>query len=196
MDNSYRQHQRTIDQLTRAIAQSRTIQMRYYSASRDVTNRREADPYRLWYTDGALYLIAHCHRHGEPRMFAVDRIRSLTITNQPCQLPLGFDLDAYVRDALVVMRGKPIEVEQLFDRSNCSVGKGSPVASESTEYRAQGWTGNHAVASRRHPRVSGVDFTFWQWRAGYRAAIATRKGAGRGTKNIFARVTPDVTLVW
>jgi predicted DNA-binding transcriptional regulator YafY len=113
---AYRDHQQTIDQLTRAIAQSRTVQMRYYSASRDATNRREADPYRLWYTDGALYLIAYCHRHREVRMFAVDRIRSLTITNQPCQLPLGFDLDAYVQDTLVVMRGKPIEVELLFDR--------------------------------------------------------------------------------
>jgi predicted DNA-binding transcriptional regulator YafY len=32
-------------------------------------------------------------------------------------MPLGFDLEAYVQDALVVMRGNPIEVELLFDRS-------------------------------------------------------------------------------
>jgi len=31
-------------------------------------------------------------------------------------MPLGFDLEAYVRDALVVMRGKPVEVELVFDR--------------------------------------------------------------------------------
>ena len=49
-------------------------------------------------------------------MFAVDRIRSLTLTNRPCQMPLNFDLDAYVKDALVVMRGTPIEVELLFDK--------------------------------------------------------------------------------
>jgi predicted DNA-binding transcriptional regulator YafY len=97
--------------------------MRYYSASRDTTNRREADPYRLWYTDGALYLIAHCHQHHEVRMFAVDRVRALTITNRPCQLPLGFDLDAYVRDALVVRRGQPIEVELLFDRPTAAWAK-------------------------------------------------------------------------
>ena len=120
---SYRQYQQTIEQLTRAITQSRKVQMRYYSASQDTTNRREADPYRLWYTDGALYLIAHCHRHREVRMFAVDRIRSLTITNQSCQMPLGFDLDAYVRDVLVVMRGKPIEVELLFERSTAAWAK-------------------------------------------------------------------------
>ena len=120
---TYRQHQQTIEQLTRAIAQSRTIQMRYYSASRDTTTRREADPYKLWYTDGALYLIAHCHRRHDVRMFAVDRIQSLSITNQPCQLPLGFDLDTYTRDALVVMRGKPLEVTLLFDRPTAAWAK-------------------------------------------------------------------------
>ncbi len=29
-------------------------------------------------------------------------------------MPLGFDVNAYVQDALVVMRGKPIAVELLF----------------------------------------------------------------------------------
>ena len=43
------------------------------------------------------------------------RIPLLAVTNRPCQVPLGSDLDAYVRDSLVVMPGKPIEVEMLFD---------------------------------------------------------------------------------
>ena len=107
--NIYRQHRQTIDQLTRAIEQHRTVQMRYYSASRDKTNRRDVDPYHLWYMAGSLYLIAYCHLRREVRMFTVDRIRSLAVTNKPCQLLVGFDLDAYLRDALVVMRGNPID---------------------------------------------------------------------------------------
>lgn len=113
---TYREHRHTIDQLARAIAQTRTVQMRYYTASRDRTSRRDVDPYHLWYADGGLYLIGHCHLRQEVRMFAVDRIRSLTPTTRPCQMPLDFDLDAYVKDALVVMRGKPIDVELLFDK--------------------------------------------------------------------------------
>ena len=112
----YREHRQTIDQLSQAIAQTRTVQMRYYTASRDRTARREVDPYHLWYADGGLYLIGHCHLRQDVRMFAVDRIRSLALTNRPCQMPLDFDLDAYVRDALVVMRGTPIEIELLFDK--------------------------------------------------------------------------------
>ena len=114
--NVYRQHRQTIDQLTRAIAQHRTVQMRYYSASRDKTNRRDVDPYHLWYMAGALYLIAYCHLRRDVRMFTIDRIRLMTVTNQPCQMLLNFDLGAYLRDALVVMRGNPLAVVLRFNR--------------------------------------------------------------------------------
>jgi predicted DNA-binding transcriptional regulator YafY len=112
----YRQHRAAIDTLTRAITHTRTVQMRYYSASRNITSRREVDPYRLRYVDGALYLIGYCHWRKDVRMFAVERIKSLTATDHPYQMPLHFDLDAYVEDALVVMRGKRIDVELLFDK--------------------------------------------------------------------------------
>lgn len=117
---TYGDHRETIDRLTRAIAEKRTVQMRYFSASRNITTRREADPYRLWYAAGALYLIAYCHRRRDVRMFAVDRIRSLTMTDHPYQMPLGFDIEAYVQDALVVMRGKQVAVELQFDKETAA----------------------------------------------------------------------------
>ncbi|WP_337288625.1 WYL domain-containing transcriptional regulator [Candidatus Methylomirabilis sp.] len=113
----YRQHQETIDRITDAIAHLRTLQMRYYAASRNATTRREVDPYRLWYAGGALYLIAYCHLRRQVRLFAVDRIRSLTVTDRPYQIPLGFDVETYVQDALVVMTGRPVTVELLFGKS-------------------------------------------------------------------------------
>ena len=112
----YREHRETVDRLTEAIGRARTVQLRYFSASRNRTTRREVDPYRLWYAGGGLYLIAHCHLRRDVRLFAVERIRSLAITDHPYQMPLKFDLDAYVRDALVAMRGRPVKVELLFDK--------------------------------------------------------------------------------
>jgi predicted DNA-binding transcriptional regulator YafY len=57
-------------------------------------------------------------------MFAVDRILSLTVTNLPCQIPLGFNVEDYVRNALSVMRGgKLIEVELRFDRKTSAWAK-------------------------------------------------------------------------
>ena len=114
---SYRQHRETIDTLTEAIGRSRTVQLRYFTASRNTTTRREVDPYRLWYANGALYLVAHCHLRDSIRLFAVERIKSCSVTPHAFQLPLHFDLDAYVGDALRVMRGKPVAVELLFDKA-------------------------------------------------------------------------------
>lgn len=113
---SYRDYRHIIDRISEAIARSRTAQIRYFSASRNKTTRREVDPYRLWYAAGGLYLIAHCHVRRDVRMFAVERIRSITLTDHPYQLALGFDIEAYVRDALIVMRGRRIEVELLFSK--------------------------------------------------------------------------------
>ncbi len=113
-------HRATIDTLTRAITRPRTVQMRYFSASWNATIRREVDPYKLYYVDGALYLIGYCHWRKDVRMFAVERIRSLTPTDHPYQMPLHFDVDAYVEDALVVMRGKRIAVELLFEKVTVS----------------------------------------------------------------------------
>ncbi len=112
----YRDHRETIDKLSHAIAHRHTVQMRYFSAARNATNRREVDPYRLRYVDGGLYLIAYCHWRKDVRMFAVERIKALTPTDHPYQMPLHFDLDAYVEDALVVMRGERITVELKFNK--------------------------------------------------------------------------------
>lgn len=116
----YQHHRATIDTLMRAITHKRTVQMRYYSASRDETKRREVAPYCLRYVDGGLYLIGFCYWRQDVRMFAVERIRSLTPTEHPYQMPLHFDPDAYVQDALVVMRGKRIEIELEFDKATAA----------------------------------------------------------------------------
>ena len=75
------------------------------------------DPYRLWYAAGGLYLIAYCHLRKDVRMFGVERIRSMTLTDHPYQMPLGFNVNEYVQDALMVMRGRRIDVELVFSKT-------------------------------------------------------------------------------
>jgi predicted DNA-binding transcriptional regulator YafY len=117
---AYARHREMLERLNRAVAERRTVQMRYYSASGGRTTRREVDPYHLWFAAGGLYLIAWCHRRRDVRMFAVERIRSLTATAHAFQLPLGFDAEGYVEDALTVMRGRQVEVELVLDRATAA----------------------------------------------------------------------------
>jgi predicted DNA-binding transcriptional regulator YafY len=113
---NYQQYTKTVDLITQAIDKTRTAQMRYFSASRTTTTRGEVDPYRLWYAAGGLYLIAYCHLRKDVRLFAVERIRSITLTDHPYQMPLGFDVQQYVQDALMIMRGRRIDVDLLFSK--------------------------------------------------------------------------------
>jgi len=117
---AYARHRETLERLSRAVVDRRTVQVRYYSASRGRATRREVDPYHLWFAAGGLYLIAYCHVRRDVRMFAVERVRSLTATTHAFQLPLGFDVEAYVENALVVMRGRLVEVELAFDRATAA----------------------------------------------------------------------------
>jgi predicted DNA-binding transcriptional regulator YafY len=61
-------------------------------------------------------LIAYDHLRKDVRMFAVERIRSITLTDHPYQMPLGFEVEEYVQDALMVMRGRRIELELVFSQ--------------------------------------------------------------------------------
>ena len=112
----YKRHRAVIERVTQAIAEKKRIQMRYDSAARGRVTRREVDPYRLWYASGGLYLIGYCHLRNEPRMFAVERIKSIMPTNRPYQIPLHFDFEAFVEDSLTVMRGPRIDLELEFDK--------------------------------------------------------------------------------
>lgn len=114
---NYRAHKQTIDLISQAIDKRRTAQMRYFSASRGSAGRREIDPYFLRFAGGGLYLIGHCHLRKEVRLFAVERIRSIALTDHPYQMPLDFKVDEYVQDALGVMRsGRRVDVELLFSK--------------------------------------------------------------------------------
>lgn len=119
----YKNHRDIVERVTHAIADKKRIQMRYDSASRGRVTRREVDPYRLWYAAGGLYLIGYCHQRKEPRMFAVERIKSVTPTDLPYQIPLHFDFDAFVEDSLTVMRGSRVEVELELDKPTAAWAK-------------------------------------------------------------------------
>jgi predicted DNA-binding transcriptional regulator YafY len=119
----YKRHREVVERVTRAIAEKKRIQMRYDSAARGRVTRREVDPYRLWYASGGLYLIGYCHLRKEPRMFAVERIKSVTPTDLPYQIPLHFDFEASVEDSLTVMRGPRIEVELIFEKGTAAWAK-------------------------------------------------------------------------
>jgi predicted DNA-binding transcriptional regulator YafY len=110
----YAQFREIINQVTEAAAKRRSIEIVYYTMSRNKKTRRVVDPYRIWFFNGTLYLIGHCHLRREIRLFALDRIKMLHQTNDTFTVPEDFDLDEFMRPSFGVFQGEPVTVKIWF----------------------------------------------------------------------------------
>lgn len=99
-----------------ATTSHRTVEMTYYTASRDELSERRVDPLHLRNFNGDWYLIAWDHKRREVRDFLVSRIRKLTVTPETFQWPEGLNLEQYLADGFGMIRGaREIPVELEFD---------------------------------------------------------------------------------
>jgi predicted DNA-binding transcriptional regulator YafY len=110
----YSRFREMIQRVEEAALERRTLEIVYYTMSRKSENRRRVDPYRIWFFNGTFYLIGHCHRRGEVRIFALDRIRMLSVTRETFEIPEDFDLEAFLRPSLGVFQGEPVRVRVRF----------------------------------------------------------------------------------
>jgi predicted DNA-binding transcriptional regulator YafY len=103
-----------IGQVQDAAMNRKTIEMVHYSMGRKEETRRKVDPYRVWFFNGAFYLIGHCHKRKEVRIFALDRIRSLRQTGDEFDIPKDFDFDAFIQPSFGVYQGTPVAIKVWF----------------------------------------------------------------------------------
>lgn len=75
--------------LQRAVAESRSVEIDYYSYGRDAHGVRRIDPWRVQAEQGSWYLEAWCHRSDAERVFRVDRIRSVHLLDDTFDRPAG-----------------------------------------------------------------------------------------------------------
>ncbi|MBP9893066.1 MAG: WYL domain-containing protein [Planctomycetes bacterium] len=70
-------------QLTRAAEERRVVELEYYSAHRGALSVRRVHPYWIVESGAHFYVFAHCELAGETRHFRLDRVRALTVLNEP-----------------------------------------------------------------------------------------------------------------
>jgi predicted DNA-binding transcriptional regulator YafY len=103
------------EQLATAARRRQTVEICYHSLHSDTWSVRRVDPYRLAERSGYLVLVGYCHRRREVREFALDRIRTLTLTDDSFKVPPSFDADEYLRGSLHALRGEPTAIAVRFD---------------------------------------------------------------------------------
>ena len=106
--------------LRRAVADGVSVDISYYSFGRDERTERRIEPFRFFPEDGRWYVAAYCHRAEEDRVFRVDRIADLTVTDVPIsaerhrggEVPV-FSLDEQPRATLRLPRSRIHLLEHL-----------------------------------------------------------------------------------
>src|SRR3990170_4671107 len=86
-----------------ALLERRTLDIDYFAFSKQEESTRFVDPYHLTLHEGGLYLIGHCHTRKDLRIFAVERIRRLKVTDRHFTVPADFDPKRYLESAWGVM---------------------------------------------------------------------------------------------
>lgn len=69
-----------LDELRAAVAAGVAVELDYYSYGRDQRSTRVVDPWRVFAERGAWYLQGWCHQAGGVRIFRVDRVEALTVS--------------------------------------------------------------------------------------------------------------------
>jgi predicted DNA-binding transcriptional regulator YafY len=113
LGQAYSMHTQTTDpgqaerfrQLIHAVRDGRQLELLYWTASRDETNRRVVDPNHLAAIDGDWFLVGYCHLREEERMFAPSRIRELRETGEHCERPDDFHIANFLEPSFRKMRG-------------------------------------------------------------------------------------------
>jgi len=111
---NYSKSSETISALNRAIRRQLTVRITHKPLKVPEVRTRIVDPYRLWYTGGGLYLVVYDHGKSAIRTFAVERISSVSTTNQRFDIQEGFDFEAFQRTAFPVHGGEPQLVRIRF----------------------------------------------------------------------------------
>lgn len=79
----------TLETLRQAVEDRRRVEIDYYSYHRDRLTARAVDPALVFSDHGHWYLSGWCHRAGAERVFRVDRIRSVDLTETSVEVDLS-----------------------------------------------------------------------------------------------------------
>jgi predicted DNA-binding transcriptional regulator YafY len=93
------------DQLAKAAAQRKQLQLTYRKPGQRETELRVVDPYHLANINGEWFLFAWCHLRKDIRTFAPARIKAVEETGKTFLRPAKFSLDKRLRDSFGVRSG-------------------------------------------------------------------------------------------
>lgn len=94
--------------LQKAIMNSKTVNITYFTASTGKMSLRNVDPYHLLNNYGEWYLIGYCHLRKEILLFAVSRIKKIEFLKNEFVVIDGFTIEEYLKNSLGIFESKEL----------------------------------------------------------------------------------------
>jgi predicted DNA-binding transcriptional regulator YafY len=103
-----------ITRVSEAVFQKKVVEIVYYAMSRKKVTRRRVAPYKIWFFNGTFYLIGNCDLREDIRVFALDRIKTIELTDEEFEMPGDFNIDDFMKSSFGVFHGEPVRVRIWF----------------------------------------------------------------------------------
>jgi predicted DNA-binding transcriptional regulator YafY len=84
--------------INKALEQRSVLKVEYYSMDREEVTTRQIEPYFLEKRYNYYILIAYCRWREDIRLFRVDRIKSVALTEDAFLMPSNFQAEEYSND--------------------------------------------------------------------------------------------------
>ncbi len=125
-----------LELLRGAMRDERRVEMVYQSADKPAAEERKLDPFALAYRWGWWYVVGFCSLRREVRIFRLDRIRSLALTEEHFAKPDDFDARAFMA---AEFQGQPqIRVRMRFASAGAFIARANASSWAKLEESADG----------------------------------------------------------
>lgn len=129
-----------LQDLEMAVADSYSVNIVYLKEREIEPQSRYIDPYGIVYWKSKWYTVAYCHLRKEVRSFRMDRIQSLSKTNQKFDRPFGFSARSYFLKDLLPDSNQLDKLVSVRIEGNAHV----------LDDLCQHWLFNHALIERKN----------------------------------------------
>ncbi|MFJ5766185.1 helix-turn-helix transcriptional regulator [Lysinibacillus sp. NPDC093210] len=123
-----------------AVADSYSLNIVYHKERAIEPQSRHIDPYGIVYWKSKWYTVAYCHLRKEVRSFRIDRIQSLSKTDQKFDRPFGFSARSYFLKDLLPDSNQLDKLVSVRIEGNAHV----------LDDLCQHWLFNHALIERNN----------------------------------------------
>jgi proteasome accessory factor B len=113
---AYAEKNDLLRQLRTALLLQLTVELTYKKPDAEKASIYQVDPYALILYEHGLYVRGQSHRSGGERLFAVDRIKQITLTDERFEIPGSYSSTSRFADQFGLIEEVPQEVKIWFSQ--------------------------------------------------------------------------------